>query len=213
MKQKISCLCGSAFTVDVDEECDLDKNPELYRQIMNGTFLNFTCSECGKKHKPEFPLIVLWPQKKLRIEVLPELERGEFIRRKKDPPHTETIIGYPELADRLAVIRDGLEPVAIEALKYFLLVRAEESYPDLRISAWYHCIKSDSEGNGEYIEFHLHGIKADEVAISKIPWRLYEKNLADFRKKPKSELFTSLRLRTYLSVANMIRPDIYGVDK
>ena len=204
MKQKITCPCGSSFTVDVDEEINLDKNPELLKQILDGSFFNFSCSNCGKKHKPEFPVFVLWPGKKIKFEVLPELDRGEFFRRKKDLPETETIISYPELADRLLVIRDNLEPVVIEALKYFLLVRAEQSYPELRISAWYHGIKLNAAGQADSIEFHLHGIKKDEVAVSRIPLSLYEKNLADYKKKPKSELFKSLRLRTYLSVSNML---------
>lgn len=204
MKQKITCPCGSAWTVDIDDEINLDKNPELLNQIMDGSFLKFICSGCGKKHKPEFPLIVQWASKKIRIEVLPELERGEFIRRKKDIPHTETIIGYPELADRLAVIRDNLEPAAIEAIKYFLLVRAEESFPDLRISVWYHGI---TDGDPKSIEFHIHGIKADEVAVSRIPWNLYQKYLDQYKKKPRGELFASLRMRTYLSVSNMMHPE------
>jgi len=207
LREKISCPCGTVFTVDVDEEIDLDKAPELLDHIMDGSFLNFTCSGCGKKHKPEFPLTVAWPSKKLRMEVLPELSRGEFFRRKKDPPHTETIIGYPELADRLALIRDGLEPMAIEALKYYLLVRADETYPNLNISVWYHGIAPDGEGNPEYIEFHLHGIRADEVAVSRIPWSLYVKNLEEYRKKPRRELYTSLRVRSYLSVNNMVKAE------
>ena len=204
MKRKLSCPCGSAFTVDANEEINLDKNPELLSQILDGSFFNFTCSACGKKHKPEFPLTVLWPEKKIKIEVLPELSRGEFLRRKKDMAQTETIIGYPELADRLAVLRDNLEPTAVEALKYYLLVRAEETYPDLRISAWYQGIGMDPGGMPEFIEFHLHGIKADEVAQSRIPWALYERNLGEYKKRPKDELFKSLRVRTYLSVNNML---------
>jgi len=205
LKEKISCPCGNVFTVDLDDEINLDTAPDLLDHILDGTFLSFTCSVCGKKHKPEFPLTVAWPSKKLKIEVLPELSRGEFFRRKKDPPHTETIIGYPELADRLALIRDGLEPMAIEALKYYLLLRAEETYPDLNISAWYHGIAADGEGNPEYIEFHLHGIKEDEVALSRVPWTLYVKNREAYRKKPRSELFASLRTRSYLSVSNMLK--------
>jgi len=205
VKEKISCPCGNVFTVDLDDEINLDTAPDLLDHILDGTFLSFTCSACGKKHKPEFPLTVAWPSKKIRIEVLPELSRGEFFRRKKDPPHTETIIGYPELADRLALIREGLEPMAIEALKYYLLLRAEETYPDVNISAWYHDIVTDGEGNPEYIEFHLHGIKEDEVALSRIPWALYVKNREAYRKKPRGELFSSLRTRSYLSVSNMLK--------
>ena len=206
MKQKITCPCGVVFSADVDEEINLDQDPQCIDRIMDGSFMNFICPGCGKKHKPEFPLIVVWPGKNIKIEVLGELDRGEFYRRKKDPPGTETIIGYPELADRLAVIRDGLEPVAVEALKYYLLLKAEETYPDLQISAWYHSPESNS-GKSESIEFHLHGIRPDEIAVSRMPWSLYEKTLAEYRKNPRQELFSSLRTRSYLSVQNMQRPE------
>ncbi|HCC36108.1 MAG TPA: hypothetical protein DEQ14_00010 [Treponema sp.] len=208
MEQKITCPCGVVFTAEFDEEINLDQNPEHIDRIMDGSFMNYICPECGKKHKPEFPLIVLWPAKKLKIETLGELDRGEFYRRKKDPPGAETVIGYPELADRIAVIHDGLEPVAVEALKYFLLLKAEETYPDLRVSVWYHGLGANVAGHPECIEFHLHGIRSDEVAVSRLPWGLYEKTLEDFRKRPKQELFSSLRVRSYLSAHNMLRPEV-----
>ena len=124
MKQKITCFCENSFTVEINQEIDLDSG-NYFDEIQKGTFMNFTCPSCAKKHKPEFPISILWPSKKLCFKVLPELERGSFYRQKKHPneksPYVlETIIGYPEMADRLAVINDGLEPVAIEAIKYFL---------------------------------------------------------------------------------------------
>jgi hypothetical protein len=187
--------------VEAPEEINLDEGPEYLDQIMDGSFMNFTCPSCGKKHKPEFPLTVLWPSRGLRLEVLPELDRGEFYRRKKDPPGTETVIGYPELADRLALIRDGLEPAAAETLKYYLLAKAEESCPDGEISIWYH-------GRGpEGIEFHLHGIREGEVAVSRVPLGVYERTLEDYKKHPRNEIYRALRRRSYLSVQNMLRPE------
>jgi hypothetical protein len=207
MKHKITCLCGAVFSADADEEINLDNNPDYLDRIMDGSFMSFSCPDCGKKHKPEFPLVVQWPGKKIKFEVLGELDRGGFYRRKKDPPGIATVIGYPELADRLAVIRDGLEPVVIEALKYYLLLKAEETYPDLQISAWYQGSGADSSGHPESVEFHLHGIRADEIAVSRVPWTLYEKTMADYKKNPRRELFSSLRTRSYLSVQNMQRPE------
>jgi hypothetical protein len=214
MKRKIPCFCDNTFTVEVPEEIDLDLRPQYIDEIMDGSFMNFSCGSCGKKHKPEFPITVLWPSHSIRFEVLPELERGEFYRRKKDPPFAaralrskdqapiekaETIIGYPELADRIAVLRDGLEPAVIEGLKYFLLLKADEAYPEEEISIWY-----QSRGP-EGLEFHLHGLKQDEVAVSRLPPALYEKTLEDYKKHPKGEPFASLRFRSYLSVQNMMR--------
>jgi hypothetical protein len=144
LKRKIPCLCENTFTVEVPEEIDLDTESRYLDEILSGAFMNFTCTSCGKKHKPEFPLTVLWPSRGLRLEVLPELDRMSFYHEKKEKNRdvkAETIIGYPELADRISVIRDGLEPAAVEAIKYYLLLKAEETYPDEDISIWYHRTK------------------------------------------------------------------------
>ncbi|MCL2067188.1 MAG: CpXC domain-containing protein [Treponema sp.] len=201
MKKNIPCPCGKVFSAEYEEETDLDRNPEFIDKILDGTYINFTCPDCEKVHKPEYPVSLLWQSKKLNFEVLPEMDRGEFYRRKKANADFETIIGYQELADRIAVVRDGLEPVAIEALKYYLLIKAEETYPDLEISAWY-------QGNvSGGIEFHLYGITSDEVAVMRIPREVYEKTLEDYRKHPGKDIFASLRIRSYLSVQNITRPD------
>jgi hypothetical protein len=203
MQRKIPCFCDNSFIVEVPEEIDLDLNSSYMDEIRNGSFMNFHCPRCGKKHKPEFPITVLWPSKKLAFEVFPELDRGEFYRAKKDgkTPVKETIIGYPELADRLAVIKDGLEPAAVEAIKYYLYIKAEESYPDDEMEIWY------SSSSGEYLEFHIQGIREGEVAVMKVPRATYEKTLDDFLKHPKSEIFSALRVRSYLSVKNTMRPE------
>jgi hypothetical protein len=192
--------------VEAAEEIDLDLNPSYMDEIQNGSFMNFHCPRCGKKHKPEFPITVLWPSKKLSFQVLPELDRGAFYRKKKEIPDKgplkkETIIGYPELADRLAIIKDGLEPAAVEAIKYYLHIKAEENYPDDEMEIWY---ASSSPG---YLEFHIHGIRQDEVAVMKVPRETYEKTLDDFLKHPKNEIFSVLRVRSYLSVKNTMRPE------
>ncbi|MDR1287403.1 MAG: CpXC domain-containing protein [Treponema sp.] len=222
MKRKIPCFCDNAFSVDVPDEIDLDKRPEYIAEIMDGTFMNFICPSCGKKHKPEFPITVNWPRRMLRIEVLPELERGEFYRRKKkakkgetkngEMPPLETVIGYPELADRIAVIRDGLEPAAVEALKYYLLLKAEENLGDdqKEPGVWYQGKTGEEKGSsGEsFLEFHIHGLREEEVAVTRIPRAIYEKTLDDYKKHPKSEMFSILRSGAYLSVQNALRPDI-----
>jgi len=212
MKRKIPCPCDMVFEVEVPEEINLDTDPIYMDEIKNGSFFNFSCPACGKKHKPEFPLSILWPSKKLRFEVLPELERGEFYRRKKtgeqkgsDP--AETIIGYPEMADRLTVIHDGFEPAPVEAIKYYLLLKAEEQYPDEEIEIWYFGFSKggDALGIEDFLEFHIHGIKENEVAVMKVPVSLYEKTLHDYKNNPKKEIFRFLRIKTYLSVKNTMR--------
>lgn len=201
MKYDLKCPCGKIFPVEFMDEVDLDQNPLEIESIINGSFLNFICPVCKKKHKPEFRIIVIWKLKNLRLEVLPETDRGEFYRQKKDKHSFETVIGYPEMTDRISVLKDNLEPVIIETLKFYLLAKAEENYPGKDVKAWYH-------GKGPSgIEFHLDGIRTDEVAVMRVPDDLYEKTSADFKKRPKSEPFSLLRVRSYLSVQNILRPD------
>jgi len=201
MKQNIKCLCGTNFQIDYDDEVDLDQINDNLEKILNGTFMSYKCLYCNKMHKPEYKITITWKSKKLRMEVIPELDRGEFYRNKKDSSSSETVIGFPEMSDRIAVIKDNLEPVIIETLKSFLLTKAAESYPDKEINAWYH-------GSGPSgIEFHLDGIRKGEVAVMRIPNETYEKTLEDFKKHPKNDMFTSLRVRSYLSVQNTLRPD------
>jgi hypothetical protein len=205
LKRKIPCFCDNAFSVEIPEEINFGTNPEYIAEIMDGSFMNFTCPSCGKKHKPEFPLTILWPEKNRRFEVLPELDRGEFYRlvktRKKNEDRGETLIGYPELSDRIAVIRDDLEPAAVEALKYYILLKAEETYEGKEIGIWYQGKSPDA------LEFHLHGIREGEVAVTRVPLPVYEKTLDDYKKHPKGEVFASLRHQSYLSVQNVRRPE------
>jgi hypothetical protein len=212
MTSKIPCLCDAVFEVEVPEEINLDTDSSHLDEIRSGRFFNFSCPSCGKKHKPEFPLTILWPSKKLRFEVLPELERGEFYRRGKKAEQKgqdafETIIGYPEMADRLTVIYDGFEPAPVEAIKYYLQLKAEEQYPDEEIEIWYFgCSKGgDALGIEDFLEFHIHGIKENEVAVMKVPLSLYQKTLHDYSANPKKEIFSDLRVKTYLSVKNTTR--------
>jgi len=215
MKQKITCFCDSVFEVDAPRTIDLDVEGRYFNEILDGTFLNFTCHNCGKKHKPEFPLTVLWHSKGFHCEVIPEQNRGEFYRTKKTAPRggqkgtslPETIIGYPELADRLSILRDGFEVTAIEAIKYLLYQKAFDQYPNASPEVWY-CSFSERENRIKkdgFLEFHIHGIRADEVAVMKIPLSLYHKTLSDYQKQPEKALFSALVVHTYLSVKNALR--------
>jgi len=201
MKHNINCPCGNNFQIAYEEEIDIDENTECLEKILNGTFMNYTCPLCKKKHKPEFRIMIIWKSKNIKLEVLPEMDRGEFYRRKKENLPYETIISFPEMSERLSVIKDSLEPIVIEALKSYLLAKAEEDYPDRDINVWYY-------NNGPAgIEFHIDGIRANEVAVVRIPRELYDKTTADYKKNPKAEPFNSLQVRSYISVQNMLRSD------
>jgi hypothetical protein len=74
---------------------------------------------------------------------------------------------------------------------------------------WYHGFTEagDSRETEASLQFHIHGIRKDEVAVMKVPLSLYEKTLDDYKKHPKKEVFSDLRVRTYLSVKNTMRAE------
>jgi len=113
------------------------------------------------------------------------------------------------MADRLTVIHDGFEPAPIEAIKYYLQLKAEEQYPDEEIEIWYFGFSTggDQPGIESYLEFHIHGIKENEVAVMKVPLSLYDKTLHDYKSNPKMEMFSILRVQTYLSYKNTMRQE------
>jgi hypothetical protein len=87
------------------------------------------------------------------------------------------------------------------------LLKAEEQYPDEEIEIWYFGFSrgGDALGIESFLEFHIHGIKENEVAVMKVPLSLYEKTLHDYRSNPKKDVFSVLRVKTYLSVKNTMR--------
>ena len=86
---KITCLCDSIFFAEIPTSIDLGGEPEYIEKITNGTFLNFVCPSCKKKHKPEFSMIIAWPEHNVRFDIIPELERGEYGRSKKEKPNSK----------------------------------------------------------------------------------------------------------------------------
>ena len=206
MTRKIPCFCDNTFSVEVPEQINLDADPHFLQEIQDGSFMNYTCTSCGKVHKPEFPITILWPSKNAFLEIIPEIERLAFYRRKPEKrqkggrPTNSTLIGYPEMAERLLVIQDDLEPMAVEALKYYLMLKAQENSPEGEISVWYRSMKEGA------LEFHIQGLKEGSIAVMKIPLALYTKTLQDYTREPKGELYTSLRFENYCSIQNMMRP-------
>jgi len=202
MKKNIVCPCGNNIPFNFDEEIDLDKNTEILDSVLKGTFMSFNCPSCFKVHKPEFKITFYWKSKNYDLTVLPELDRGDFYLKKKETYAHDIVIGFPEMADRLTVIKDDLEPAVIETLKAYILAQAEEKYPDNDIEAWYYCTVPSA------LEFHLDGIRKGEVAVMRIPQEMYDKTLSEYKKHPKNSNFTALRVRSYLSVQNLLRPEV-----
>ncbi|MFQ3547213.1 MAG: CpXC domain-containing protein [Termitinemataceae bacterium] len=203
MKHSITCQCEHVFNVDIPEEVNLDTNPQAVQDIINGSFLTIVCPNCDTTLKPELPILLVWPSRQVSYQVLPELDRFAFYKNQISVrPDFQVLIGYPEAADRILVLQENLDPVIIEAIKYYLLLKAEETNPDAEASVWF------TSKQEEVLEFHIHGLHADTVAATKIPHSFYLKTQEEYRKNPSAEPFSSIVNGGYISVQNLLRPEL-----
>ena len=196
----LTCNCDHTFEADLNDLVNLDEEPQQLIALASGNFMSAICPACATILKPEFPLTLVWPSHRIEYFVIPEWDSVEPENSGTYPKDIEILVGYPELADRIAVIQANLDPVAVEALKYYLLLKASEAAPDASAIVWFHS-RTD-----EYLEFHLHGLREGEAAITRIPSSVYDRTLADYSAHPDSEPFISLRKGSYLSVRNLMEP-------
>lgn len=211
--QKITCKCDCSFDVEYEKTIDLDARPALTEEIKKGAFLSFTCPSCRSKVNVELETEFVWKSKKTTLLFVSEKKRmeclafcagavrinaennekvkTEFLKKGQTP-----VIGYPELADRIAVLDSGLDPEIIEAVKFFLLDNGKD-IKGKRIQILFEKLE------GEAIEFHVHGLREKEVAVMRVPLSLYQSVEADRKAKKQKEVFQALWLGPYLSYKNI----------
>ncbi len=213
---KIYCPCDEGFDIEYRAVIDLDREPEIQEQILDGSFSAFKCPRCGKEVKPELKTRLEWPSKKTVLLFVPEAERfaclsfcaglkqvdldtekeadGVYVQADETP-----VIGYGELVERIRVIRAGLDVSAVEVLKFLVLEQGKET-DGKNIKFLFQSIT-----DGGALRFYVYGLRAqkDEVAVMNIPRKLYDSVMADKQKNGKSEIFRSTELGSYISYQNM----------
>ncbi len=197
--RKITCHCEQVFSVDLPETVNLDEKPEIIEDIADGSFLTCICPACGAALHTDLQTDVIWPSKDASIRLVPELERFSYVTGKKKAPRGfQIVIGYPELADRVAALCAGLDPLAVEAIKYRLLEKARETPFEKEPEVYFEKITDSGS-----LEFHVFGLKKDEVAVTHVPFSLYEKVKRQAEENPRDELFSALKNGAYISVQNI----------
>ena len=204
MKQ-ITCLCEQVFSVDFPDIINLTEKPEIIKEIQEGIFLSCICPVCNTEINTEFPVKFEWPSKNVIILFYPEVDRISWFRTKdkqKVNKNEQVVIGYPELADRISVLHENLNPLTIEVIKYYLLEKAYESSSGKKIAIYFEQIKKQNN-----LEFRIHGLREEEVAVSLVPKSLYNTIHQSISTDPKNELFESLVNGPYISVQNILFED------
>lgn len=189
------CRCDTEIQFDLPDHFDLDHDEASKAALLDGSFLSVACPQCGAPVRPEIAVRVDWASKGLKAQVLPELERLSAYRGKADAPKgVELLIGYPELFERIRVLRDGLDPLAVEVLKYYVYEKAQDSEPEADISVHYNGLL------GESLAFHILGLKSDEAAVLKLPKESYRRALTGLKESLGKEPFKELFQGSYRSI-------------
>ena len=211
--QKITCKCDCSFDIEYERTIDLDAHPAVKADIKAGKFLSFTCPSCHSKVNVELETEFVWKSKKTTLLFIPEKKRMECLAfcagavridaESNKKIKTEVVksgqtpvIGYPELADRIAVLEADLDPELVEAVKFFLLDNGKN------IKGKHIQILFEKTGE-RGLEFHIHGLRENEVAVMHVPFGLYDSVQADRSSRKKKEVFHALHLGPYISYKNI----------
>jgi len=193
----VTCRCERTFDAELPDEIDLDSDPSVLDEILEGNFLTVTCPHCGHRLKPDIPVSIRSRRRGLDIKVLPEGERSALLDgRTTETAGVEFLVGYPELYERALVIREGLDPGAVEVLKYYILAKALESAgasSDPIVS-----FRGRTADNK--LSFGIAGLRDEEVAILALPYDHYEKACKNLASLAMTEPFSTFLSGPYRSV-------------
>jgi len=194
--KKITCYCEKTFEKDIADTFDLDKQPEIYEDILNGTFMSVLCPECKKILKPEFPFKIIKESENIDIFFIPELDRNKYYIKKIDYSILESnriVIGYNELVEKLSILNCKLNDQIIEFLKFQIFSKfldSADSNADIQIV--FNEVKEDT------LFFYIENLKPDEIGIFKLPLKIYDK--ADLKKKLNKDPYSGFLTPPYVSI-------------
>jgi hypothetical protein len=194
----IICPCENEFTADIPDNINITEEPGFLEKIIEGEFLSVCCPACGTSVRLETPFLVSGfsgpNQLFSSLKMMPETERDAFLLGKLACTEDRIVFGRAELMEKSALYRDNFDDRVVEILKYLLLEKmgAEED-----VAIIYRSLDQDS------LVFHIHGLKKDEVGVSRIPLQLYHKVEKDLPDRLKEDPFREILLPPYVSVSKI----------
>jgi hypothetical protein len=195
--KEIQCRCEAMVEVDVPEFIDLDE-PAMITRLAAGESPSAVCQHCGALVRAELPLPVRSSSRHIDLTVMPDIERLSVYRGKvSDSGSQEILLGYQELFERARMLRDELDPRAVEGLKYFLQTKAEESEPEADIAVLYNGLK---EG---LLEFHITGLKSGQTGVVRLTQSAYRKIVPDTSSASTKEPYKSILAGRYRSIKKL----------
>lgn len=191
-EELITCYCDNTIPLTVENEIDLDAQPGIRDQIIEGDFLKVVCDRCGKELKPEFKLRLSSAAQAVDLLFLPELMREQFYKGEIDSEGAaDLVIGYSELREFFLMRSFGLDRFPLEAVKLNLLQRAPSSETVEIVLAG----REDDK-----LLFHILGLREEEVGLVRIPMKVYKGFREQEEKLRGEEEYAALIRGPYLSV-------------
>ncbi len=201
MKVKIPCHCGNIMDFEYNDETEI--NPESAEEIIHGRFMSTICDKCGITLKPEFPVMFTYPDPRMRIFFIPELQRDAFLRGQspllsKNPDRF--VIGFQELAEKIKILDAGLDDITVECVKYYILSKIENDIKtEDEIIIYFEKYENDK------LTFCIHGLKKDEVGMLSVDMNFYNMSKEKVKTSIGEEPFKSFLTPPYISIIKIYR--------
>ncbi len=197
--RELTCMCENKFKADFPAVVDLEEKPDTIEEILRGEFMTARCPACGKILKLEFPFKLIDKSAGREIRFIPEAERVDSLKKIKKQKNNlsadRTVIGYPELVEKLSIFKHDLDDRVIEYIKYHLLSQIlDKTSEETEVLVYFYEKKNDT------LYFHIKGLKPDEIGVSRIPLDVYEKTSKDIDQKISQEPFCDFLYPPYISI-------------
>ena len=204
-RRRIACFCEKVFEAELPTIVDLVARPDTAGEVMRGEFMAVTCPACGKRLTPEFPCrftgVSAGKLGVLDIELVPEAERVAYLagRLGRDLGKPDrVVIGVPELAEKLAIFRAGLDDRAVEILKFLLVSRPGKGGE--APAAGREVVAAFRGAEGDRLVFHVAGLREGEVAVARPERTLYDRVASDLEDRLATEPFRDFCEPPYVSL-------------
>ena len=88
----LQCNCGNKIETTVPETFDTAENPDLFNEILEGTFLSIRCESCNTLLKPEIPVRIRDKQYGIDLLFRPGNERLQFLSGNLELPPADRLV-------------------------------------------------------------------------------------------------------------------------
>ncbi len=179
------CLCGEQIIHTFPDHFLLDGPEGILGKLLKGELFYLTCPACGLVHKLEERAIISTVNGDFCVLFLPEEYREQVLAGTYtfEEKVNRLTVGYPELAEKVLLWREGLDDQVIEYLKFGFLLKMHKNVSLI--------FKEINQGR---LEFFVEGFDPGKVAVTSIPVELYQNQL-----KKKAEFLSDPRLKQFLN--------------